>query len=69
MPCTGSKAKQSSSFFSMGWSETESTVTGASTGLLMISVEQAVEYLAGEAEVLGENLPQCRCVHHKSHMT
>jgi hypothetical protein len=36
---------------------------------MMMSVEQSVEWLAGETEVLGENLPQCRFIHNKSHMT
>jgi hypothetical protein len=36
---------------------------------MMMSVEQSVECLAGETEVLGEKLPRCRFVHHKSHMT
>jgi hypothetical protein len=36
---------------------------------MMMSVEQSVEWMAGETEVLGENLPPCRFVHHKSHMT
>jgi hypothetical protein len=31
-------------------------------------MEKLVEWLAGETEVLGENLPQCRLVHHKPHM-
>jgi hypothetical protein len=36
----------------------------------MMSVEQSVEReLAGETEVLAENLPQCHIVHHKSRMT
>jgi hypothetical protein len=34
-----------------------------------MSVEQSVEWLAGETEVLRENLPQFRFFHHKWHLT
>jgi hypothetical protein len=37
---------------------------------MMVIVEKLVEWkLAGETEVLGENLPQRHFVHPKSHMT
>jgi hypothetical protein len=55
------------------WSRPEFTISDVITGLLyqlrMMDEELSVECLAGETEVLGENLPQCRFVHHKSHMT
>jgi hypothetical protein len=47
----------------------------ATSGLLYklqmrVNVEQLAEWrLAGETEVLGENLPQRHFVHRKSHMT
>jgi hypothetical protein len=34
----------------------------------VIMMEKLVEWLAGEIEVVGENLPQCCFVHHKPHM-
>jgi hypothetical protein len=34
----------------------------------VIMMEKLVEWLAGETEVLGEKLLQCRFVHHKPHM-
>jgi hypothetical protein len=35
---------------------------------VIMMMEKSVEWLAGETEVLEENLPQCRVVHHKPHM-
>jgi hypothetical protein len=30
-------------------------------------MEKLVEFLSGETDILGENLPQCRFVHRKLH--
>jgi hypothetical protein len=35
---------------------------------VIMIMEKSVERLAGETEVFGQNLPQCRFVHHKPHM-
>jgi hypothetical protein len=35
--------------------------------MMMMMMENLVEWLARETEGLGENLPQCRFVHHKPH--
>jgi hypothetical protein len=37
--------------------------------MMMIVVQSVESELAGETGVLGENLPLCQFVHHKSHMT
>jgi hypothetical protein len=47
--------------------------TATTNGLLChprvnMMMEKLVERLTGESEVLGENLSQCRFVHHKPHM-
>jgi hypothetical protein len=35
---------------------------------VIMMMEKLVEWLAGETEILEENLPLCRFVHHKPHM-
>jgi hypothetical protein len=60
--------------FWRGWSGTKSTITGAIADLLyqpkmMISVEQSAGYLAGEILNTPIKPPQCRFVHHISHIT
>jgi hypothetical protein len=35
---------------------------------VIMIMEKSVEWLVGDTEVLGENLPQCRFVHHEPHM-
>jgi hypothetical protein len=36
---------------------------------VIVRMENLVERMAGEAEILGENLPRRHFVHHKSHFT
>jgi hypothetical protein len=57
------------------WVEISPLGTSATTGLLylprviVMMMENLVEWrLAGETEVLGENLPQRHFIHHKSHL-
>jgi hypothetical protein len=37
--------------------------------LVILRMENLVEWMTGETEVLGENLPRRHFVHHKSHLT
>jgi hypothetical protein len=37
--------------------------------MIVVEKEELVERLAGEAEVLGENLPQCGFVYNKPHFS
>jgi hypothetical protein len=38
--------------------------------MMVMIVENSVEFeLAEETEVLGENVPQCRFIHHKPHLS
>jgi hypothetical protein len=36
---------------------------------VIVKMENLVEWMTGETEVLGENLPRRHYVHHKSHLT
>jgi hypothetical protein len=36
---------------------------------VIVMMENLVEWMAGETEVLGENLPRRHFVHHESHLT
>jgi hypothetical protein len=60
---------------SAGWSPNWVHSAGRPlTGLLylprvIVRMENLVEWMAGETEVLGKNLPRRHFVHHKSHLT
>jgi hypothetical protein len=50
--------------------DTAATYRSIVSAWVIMMMEKLVEWwLAGETEVLGENLSQCRSVHHKPHMT
>jgi hypothetical protein len=37
--------------------------------MMMMIVEKSAELFTGKIEILGENVPQCDFIHHKTHMS
>jgi hypothetical protein len=70
----GSEPCDWSIFYFLGWSGTESTITEATKWPIVPAPDDdecgAVGGMLGKGKrVLGEDLPQCRSVHHPSHVT
>jgi hypothetical protein len=60
-------------YYFFNWYSAGPLGTAAINGLLcqprvIMMMKKLVEWLAGETDVLGENLLQCRFVHHEPHM-
>jgi hypothetical protein len=56
-------------WYSVGWSPLDTTATNRPiVPRVIMMMEKLVEWLAGETEVLGENLSLFRFIYHKPHM-